>query len=88
MRAIFGVGGRRLAAGLLRQPGTDFPGRAPSTSSGAGGKLFEGTVASLRHFRDDVREVATGLEGGLVLDGFSDFQEGDTIAVPTATEEV
>ena len=44
-----------------------------------GNKLFEGTVASLRHFRDDVREVATGLEGGLVLDGFSDFQEGDTI---------
>jgi hypothetical protein len=26
-----------------------------------------------------VREVATGLEGGLVLDGFSDFQEGDAV---------
>ena len=36
-------------------------------------------IASLRHFKDDVREVATGLEGGLAAEGFSDFEEGDTI---------
>ena len=78
VRAVFGVGGRRMAAGFYVNQGR-------ITRSGtmhvfrSGNKLFEGAVASLRHFRDDVREVATGLEGGLVLDGFSDFQEGDTI---------
>ena len=34
---------------------------------------------SLKHFKDDVREIATGLEGGIVLDGFSDYREWDII---------
>ncbi len=78
VRAIFGVGGRRLAAGFYVNQGQITRSGTMHIFRG-GNKLFEGTVASLRHFRDDVREVATGLEGGLVLDGFSDFQEGDTI---------
>ena len=86
VRAIFGVGGRRLAAGFYVNQGRISRSGTIHVFRG-GGKLFEGTVASLRHFRDDVREVATGLEGGLVLDGFSDFQEGDTIE-SHRTEEV
>ena len=78
VRAIFGVGGRRLAAGFYVNQGRISRSGTIHVFRG-GNKLFEGAVASLRHFRDDVREVATGLEGGLVLDGFSDFQEGDTI---------
>jgi translation initiation factor IF-2 len=78
VRAIFGVGGRRLAAGFYVNQGRISRSGTIHISRG-GSKLFEGAVASLRHFRDDVREVATGLEGGLVLDGFSEFQEGDTI---------
>ena len=78
VRAIFGVGGRRMAAGIYVNQGRISRSGTIHVFRG-GNKLFEGTVASLRHFRDDVREVATGLEGGLVLDGFSDFQEGDTI---------
>ncbi len=78
VRAIFGVGGRRLAAGFYVNQGRITRSGTMHVFRG-GNKLFEGSVASLRHFRDDVREVATGLEGGLVLDGFSDFQEGDTI---------
>ncbi len=78
VRAVFGVGGRRLAAGFYVNQGRISRSGTIHVSRG-GNKLFEGAVASLRHFRDDVREVATGLEGGLVLDGFSDFQEGDTI---------
>ena len=78
VRAIFGVGGRRLAAGFYVNQGRISRSGTMHVFRG-GSKLFEGAVASLRHFRDDVREVATGLEGGLVLDGFSDFQEGDTI---------
>ncbi len=36
-------------------------------------------VASLRRFQDDVREVRTGFECGIGLDGVSDFQAGDVI---------
>ena len=36
-------------------------------------------VASLKRFEDDVREVRTGFECGIGLDGFHDFVEGDRI---------
>jgi translation initiation factor IF-2 len=41
--------------------------------------IFEGEVSSLRRFQDDVREVSTGMECGVGLDGFDDFEEGDII---------
>jgi translation initiation factor IF-2 len=45
-----------------------------------GGKvLTECTVSSLRRFKDDVREVATGYECGVGLDGFNEFKEGDIL---------
>lgn len=40
---------------------------------------FEGKLASLRHFQDDVKEVKAGSECGLRLDGFQDFQPGDVL---------
>jgi translation initiation factor IF-2 len=36
-------------------------------------------IESLRRFRDDVREVATGFECGISLAAFNDFEEGDII---------
>jgi translation initiation factor IF-2 len=36
-------------------------------------------IESLRRFKDDVREVAAGLECGITIEGFSDFAEGDVI---------
>jgi len=44
-----------------------------------GEQLFEGDLASLKRFKDDVKEVAAGYECGLVFDGFSDIQEADQI---------
>jgi translation initiation factor IF-2 len=41
--------------------------------------LVETKISSLRRFKDDVREVAQGFECGIELEGFQDFQEGDTI---------
>ncbi len=41
--------------------------------------LWEGGIGTLRRIKDDVREVAAGYECGIVLDGFSDFREGDVI---------
>ena len=42
-----------------------------------GEQLFEGPIASLKRFQDDVKEVRSGYECGIVLDGFSDIKEGD-----------
>jgi translation initiation factor IF-2 len=39
--------------------------------------VYEGTLASLKRFQDDAREVATGYECGLVFDKFNDVREGD-----------
>lgn len=36
-------------------------------------------ISSLKRFNEDVREVRTGFECGISLDGFDDFQEGDLI---------
>jgi translation initiation factor IF-2 len=41
--------------------------------------VYEGEIASLRRVNDDVREVATGFECGIVLANFSDVKEGDVI---------
>jgi translation initiation factor IF-2 len=42
-------------------------------------QLWEGGVASLRRVKDDVNEVREGFECGILLDGFDDIAEGDTI---------
>lgn len=42
-------------------------------------RVFEGFTSSLRRFQDEVNEVRAGLECGVRLDGFGDFQEGDVI---------
>ena len=42
-------------------------------------ELYDGRVGSLKRFEEDVREVRTGFECGVGLQGFEDFEEGDTI---------
>ena len=44
-----------------------------------GEQIFEGSLASLKRFKDDVKEVKTGFECGIVLDGFNDVKEDDII---------
>jgi translation initiation factor IF-2 len=41
--------------------------------------LTDTTVASMRRFKDDVKEVATGFECGIGLKDFNDFQTGDVL---------
>jgi translation initiation factor IF-2 len=41
--------------------------------------LRESQIGSLKRFTEDVREVATGFECGIGIEGFNDFQEGDII---------
>jgi translation initiation factor IF-2 len=44
-----------------------------------GVQIWEGGFASLKRFKDDVREVQTGFECGVGLDGFNDIKVGDVI---------
>ena len=44
-----------------------------------GEQLFDGALASLRRFKDDVKEVATGYECGLVFEKFNDIMEDDMV---------
>lgn len=48
--------------------------------------VFEGKIDSLRRFKDDVREVATGFECGIGLERYNDIKEGDIIEVFTMEE--
>src|SRR5215470_746903 len=41
--------------------------------------VHEGKLASLKRFKDDVREVAAGYECGLAIEGFQDIKQGDVI---------
>ncbi len=43
--------------------------------------IYDGEIASLRRFNDDVREVAAGFECGIVLRDFQDVKEGDELEV-------
>ena len=45
----------------------------------AGDVIFEGPLASLKRFKDDVKEVRAGYECGFVFEGFNDFAELDTV---------
>ena len=46
-----------------------------------GEQIFEGTLASLKRFKDDVKEVNAGYECGLVFEGFNDLKEDDMIEI-------
>ena len=41
--------------------------------------VFDGKLAALKRFKDDVREVAEGHECGLSFNGFTEFQEDDLV---------
>jgi len=46
-----------------------------------GAVIYTTTIAQLRRFKDDVREVAEGFECGILLDGFNDVKERDVLEV-------
>lgn len=48
--------------------------------------MYEGSIASLKRFKDDVREVEQGFECGIVLEGYNDIKVGDIIEPYTIVE--
>ena len=41
--------------------------------------IYEGTLGSLKRYKDDVKEVKEGYECGLTVDGYNDIKEGDIV---------
>src|SRR4051794_26298123 len=78
VRQIFKLPNRVQAAGLYVLDGRALRNdRVRVLRSGT--VVHDGTVASLKRFKDDTREVAAGYECGLSLDSFNDFKEGDQL---------
>lgn len=48
--------------------------------------IHEGSISSLKRFKDDVRELLSGYEGGLGIDGYNDVKESDVIEAYTFEE--
>jgi translation initiation factor IF-2 len=80
VRALFNVGQRGRVAGCQVSDGVLRRGARIRVLRG-GKMVHAGPISSLKRFKDDVREVATGMECGVVLEGFVDFQEGDVFEV-------
>ncbi|MGH2739710.1 MAG: translation initiation factor IF-2, partial [Actinomycetota bacterium] len=78
VRAIFRVPRVGIAAGCFVTNGTMTRGsRARLVRDGA--VVYAGKIATLRRFKDDVREVAENFECGIGLEDFQDIKEGDVI---------
>jgi translation initiation factor IF-2 len=41
--------------------------------------VYDGKIASLKRFKEDVREVQAGYECGILIENFNDFKEGDIL---------
>lgn len=78
VRKVFNLSKSGTVAGCLVQKGK-ITRQAQVSLTREGQVLFEGSISTLKHFKDDVREVQEGFECGISLSGFSDYKEGDTI---------
>jgi translation initiation factor IF-2 len=78
VRAVFEAGKKGRIAGSAIKEGKAT--RDSLVKIIRGGKVVaESRVAGLRRFKDDVKEVTTGMECGVKLDTFNDFQVGDIL---------
>jgi len=66
------IAGSYVTSGLIRRG-------AKARLKRAGREVYKGTIAQLRRFKDDVREVTSGFECGINLQNYDNVQEGDII---------
>ncbi|AEV16499.1 MAG: translation initiation factor IF-2 [Thermus sp.] len=78
VRAIFRLPGGKQVAGCMVTQGK-VPRSAEVRVLRKGQEIWKGRIASLKRFKEDVREVAQGYECGIGLEGFDEFQEGDIL---------
>ncbi|MCF7854598.1 MAG: translation initiation factor IF-2 [Candidatus Pacebacteria bacterium] len=80
IREVFQVSKTGKICGCVIQQGVVHP-NANARVIRDGDVIYNGQIASLRHFKDEVREVRAGQECGIRLDNFEDFEVGDKIEV-------
>lgn len=66
------IAGVRVTDGLLKRSGRMRVIRN-------GNEIFDGAITSMRHLKDSVRELANNFEGGIKIDGFHEYEEGDVL---------
>ncbi len=78
IRAIFSMGRRTRIAGCMVTDGR-VSRSALVRVLREGVVIHAGTISSLRHFKEEVNEMATGFECGVGMAGYNDFQEKDVL---------
>lgn len=86
VRQLFKVPRQGTIAGSYVRSGTIKRGASAEIVRN-GVKVGEGTISSLKRFKDDVREVSSGFECGIGIETVPDIQEGDIIKAYTEVEE-
>jgi translation initiation factor IF-2 len=66
------IAGIRVTDGMLKRSGRMRVIRG-------GDEIFDGAITSMRHLKESVRELANNFEGGVKIDGFHEYQEGDIL---------
>ena len=85
IRQVFKLSKAGTVAGCMVTSGT-VPRTAKVRLIREGVTVWEGRMASLKRFKDDVKEVASGFECGIALDGMNDVKVGDIIEAYTIEE--
>jgi translation initiation factor IF-2 len=85
VRQVFKLSKAGTIAGCMVTTG-NIPRTAKVRLLREGGQIWDGRIDSLKRFKDDVREVASGFECGIALDGYSDLKVGDRIEAYTIEE--
>ena len=78
VRAVFPMGKRGKVAGSMVIDGRITKGAMVRVLRN-GEVVHEGTISSLRHFKEEMTEMSAGFECGMVLAGYTDVQEGDAL---------
>jgi len=66
------IAGVRVTDGVLKRSGRMRVFRG-------GDEIFDGAITSMRHLKDSVRELTNNFEGGIKVDGFHEYHEGDVL---------
>ena len=66
------IAGLRVTDGVLKRAGRMRVIRD-------GDEIFDGAITSMRHLKDSVRELTNNFEGGVMIDGFHEYQMGDVL---------
>ncbi len=86
VRQVFKFGKNQMIAGCYVLEGKIQRGTIARVTRGTT-QIYEGKIDTLKRFKDDVKEVATGFECGISCEKFNDIQEGDLIHAFIITEK-